>query len=321
MDPVVTVDDNNLTGEGFTADRAEETWTYDLDFTCPTDPTSYTNGIHEIHRVNTATIVETTDSDTATVDVTCHAPPPGSTLLIIDEDSVDNGIHYARGDDRITPGGPLFFSESEVNDDKPGHTQRDVLRFFSQNVGQQITVKTGQTGDEGWFAPNCIPQKWISGGSNACLTGTGRDTAIDNYFGIGAVPSQSRLDKIPAVMPLRALGLNSLVGHDVCAVVYDSDLSINYDSNAFPYTSGNLQGETLGIVAFHVDETATLNDFSSSTLPQVTLTINDAASCGAWELFNAPVPASSSVPGDWDAPGSPVGYRALRTRALEPLFY
>ena len=54
-------------------------------------------------------------------------------------------------------------------------------------------------------------------------------------------------------MPLRALGLNSLVGKDVCAVVYDSDISINYDKTRSLGVNGNLQGETLGIVAFHVD--------------------------------------------------------------------
>jgi hypothetical protein len=298
---------------------------YSRTFSCPTATTAYdANGLVSYVYRNVATIDQTGANDDATVTVNCHQPPqppPGATLLIIDEDSIDDGIHYARGADRITPEGPLFFTPGEVNDDKPGVTQRDVLRFFGQNAGAQITLKTGQTGDEGWFAPACIPQKWISGGSNACLTGTARDTAIDNYFGTGAVRSQSRLDKIPAVMPLRALGLNSLVGHDVCAVVYDSDISINYDSTTFPYTSGNLQGETLGVVAFHVDETSTLDGFSSSTLPQVTLTINNAATCGAWELFNAPVPDSSSVPNDRIAPGSPTGYRALLTQALEPLFY
>jgi hypothetical protein len=247
----------------------------------------------------------------------------GAVLLIIDEDSIDNGIHFNASGGLITPDGPDFFGNLDVNDDKPSHTQRDVLRYFAQNVGRTITVKTGQTGDEGWFAPNCIPAKWLSGSSNACLTDLAqREQGISNYFGTGAgVPSQSRLDKIPAVMPLRALGLNSLVGKDICAVVYDSDISINYDKSTFPFTSGNLQGETLGVVAFTVNQTTTLNGFSSSTLPQVTLTIRDSSTCGNFELFNAPVPRSSSVPNDRIAPGSPTGYRALVTQAGQPLFY
>jgi hypothetical protein len=248
----------------------------------------------------------------------------GGTLLIIDEDSIDNGIHFNPFGGLITPGGPDFFEKPEVNDDRPGTKQRAILRYFADHAGDTITVKTGQTGDEGWFAPTCIPQKWISGTSNTCLMAPDRQTGIDNYFGLSgstAIPSQSRLDKIPAVMPLRALGLNALVGRDICAVVYDSDISINYDKTTFPFTSGNLQGETLGIVAFTVTQTRTLNGFSSSTLPQVTLTINDASSCNPNELFNAPVPKSSSVPNDRIAPGSQTGYKALMAVAGQPLFF
>jgi hypothetical protein len=149
-----------------------------------------------------------------------------------------------------------------------------------------------------------------------------RQQAMDKYWGTGSgVPSQSRLDKIPAVMPLRALGLDALVGKNVCAVVYDSDISINYDKSTFPFTSGNLQGETLGIVAFTVNVTTTLNGFSSSTLPQVTLTIRDAATCNPTELFNAPVPRSSSVPNDRIAPGSATGYRQEKTSPSLGLFF
>jgi hypothetical protein len=324
----ITVDDDNLVGETWNANGAVATFNYSKQFTCPTDTALYTNGLHQFTHVNTATIVQTQQSDIATVNVTCRIPPPpppppGATLLIIDEDSVDNGIHYARGTARITPSGPSFFTRREVNDDKPGHTQRDVLRFFEKasNIGTQVTVRTGQTGDEGWFAPTCIPQKWLSGSSDTCLTGDARETAIDSYFGLGTVPPQSALDKIPAVMPLRALGLNSLVGQTVCAVVYDSDIGINYDSDSFPFTTGNLQGETLGVAAFRVDETTTLSGFSSSTLPQVTITVLDPSVCGNWKLFNAPVPTSSSEPNDVEAPGSPSGYRALATWPGEALFF
>lgn len=113
-------------------------------------------------------------------------------------------------------------------------------------------------------------------------------------------------------MPLRALGLNSLVTKDVCAVVYDSDISINYVKSTFPFTNANLQGATLGIVAFTVIQTRTLNGFSSSTLPQVTIRINNPATCNPTELFNAPVPKSSSIPNDRIAPGSSVGYRQVK---------
>lgn len=48
---------------------------YNGTFTCPTDPAQYTNGVYVAPPfVNTATIVETGQSDTATVNVTCYAP-------------------------------------------------------------------------------------------------------------------------------------------------------------------------------------------------------------------------------------------------------
>ncbi len=49
------------------------------------------------------------------------------------------------------------------------------------------------------------------------------------------------LDEVNDVTPLRATGLAMLTGQTVIAVVFDSDISINYDP-----LEGNLQGKTLG---------------------------------------------------------------------------
>ena len=244
-------------------------------------------------------------TDTAAKTWNPVAPARGAALLVLDEETVQGKAFKAKG-----------------------NGVRGVLPYFAEHVGGALTVKTGQSGDEGWFAPNCIPQKWIGGSSNTCLAGEARATAIDNFFGTNgpsASPSQSRLDKVPAVMPLRALGLTSLIGADVCAVVYDSDVSVNYNTSTFPFTDANLQGKTLGVVAFRVDA-VTWTKKSSSTLPQVTLTILDASVCGDWVLFNAPVPSSSSEPNDTraDQPVTAIGgkgYRQLRARPSEGLFY
>jgi uncharacterized repeat protein (TIGR01451 family) len=241
--------------------------------------------------------------------------PAGAVLLIIDEDGIDNGLHVNKSGGWITPSGPQFWTASEVNDDLAAYGFRNVLRYFasSANFNREITVRTGQTGDEGWFAPHCIPRKWLgssaSSSSNECLSGADRTIGIHNYFFSGKTPftgapgswniPQSRLDKIPHVRPLRALGLQTLVGKDVCALVYDSDISINYDHGTPLGVNGNLQGATLGIAAFHVISVHTLNNFSSSTLPQVRIRVlNPAAACTNFQLYNAPVPNSSSVPND-----------------------
>ncbi len=240
-------------------------------------------------------------------------------FLIIDEDAIDNGLQFNSSGGGIIPGGPQYFSDWDVNDDISSETQRSVLRYFQSNIGSTITIKSGQTGDEGWYAPNCIPAKWISSYpymDTTCLTGTEQQLAIRNYLGLNgtsAIPSQERLDKTPDVRPLRALGLNRLIGKVVYAVVYDSDVSINYDLGTPLGVNANLQGETLGVVAFQVNEVRTLNNFSSSTLPEVQITILDAASYANnnFMLLSAPVPASSSVPNDRIAPGSPDGYYSL----------
>ncbi len=247
------------------------------------------------------------------------APESDTYFLVLDEDVLDNGQHFNNAGGPITPSGPQFFSAMDVNDSLAYEKQRLTLHYFQEQIGRTITVKSGQTSDEGWFALNCVPARWISGNSaedNTCLTGSDRQTALKNYAGIngtGAIPDQDRLDKIPDVRPLRALGLNNLIDKVVYAVVYDSDISINYDHDSLLGVNGNLQGATLGTVVFRVNEVRTLNNFSDSTLPEVQITILDVVMYEDVEmmLFDAPVPESSSVPNDRIAPGSTDGYYAL----------
>ena len=105
------------------------------------------------------------------------------------------------------------------------------------------------------------------------------------------------LDKIPDVTPLRATGLNQLVGRRVCAVVFDSDISINYDP-----LDGSLKGDNSGIVAFEVLSVSALTGFSDSSLPEVEIEILDAeevCDCTTLTLLlDAPEPDSSSEPFD-----------------------
>lgn len=70
--PVITIDDTNLTGESWSANRAFAEWDYSKSFACPTNKSLYTNGKYEFSNVNTATINETGANDSATVDVTCY---------------------------------------------------------------------------------------------------------------------------------------------------------------------------------------------------------------------------------------------------------
>ena len=215
----------------------------------------------------------------------------GAVFLVIDEESIDNG----------NP--PNSFSDVDVNDQMAEVGVRDPLRFFRENVGRTIDLYTGQVGDEGWHALKTVPGSWQSAGPT--------DNGTRNYLlagpGLGArFPDDDRevlLDKIPDVTPLRATGLAMLIGQSVCAVVYDSEISINY-SPLF----GNLMGATLGTVAFEVLAVTQRFDGSTSDLPRVTIRIADAESVCAGSLLlfaNAPVPRSSSEPFDIAPPASP----------------
>ena len=205
-------------------------------------------------------------------------------FLVIDEDSIDNGNR------------PNFFSAAEVNDDIAKIGLRKQLRYFADHPLTLLTLHTGQVGDEGWFALKTIPSSWFSAGPtedgllNYLMAGPGLGTK--NAHG----DRESRLDKVPDVTPLRATGLRMLEGQTVCAVVYDSDISMNYDP-----LNGSLKGANLGVVAFDVLSVTRLEGQSSSSLPEVAIQIRDAAEVcvGPLALFTgAPEPTSSSVPAD-----------------------
>jgi hypothetical protein len=169
-------------------------------------------------------------------------------------------------------------------------------------VGQVITLYTGQVGDEGWFAPETIPASWGPAGGlpgfigNPAASPTSTPPhGVGPGLGAGSDP-EALLDKVPDVNPLRATGLSLLVGQRVCAVVYDSDISINYGP-----LNGSLKGANLGTVAFLVLSVTQHVGGSSSSLPDVSIQILDAAQvcAGPVTLFTAaPEPTSSSEPFD-----------------------
>ena len=87
-----------------------------------------------------------------------------------------------------------------------------------------------------------------------------------------------------------------LIGKTVYAVVYDSDISINYSP-----LNANLKGENLGVVALTVLDVIVRKNGSSSSLPAVIVRIEDASLVATYPLVlfsNAPIPSSSSEPMD-----------------------
>ena len=217
-------------------------------------------------------------------------PDADVVFLLIDEDSIDGGNE------------PNDFSSTDVNEDIASVGQRLPLRWFADNIGTTIDLFTGQVGDEGWFTLKTVLASWQDAGPttngvrNYLLAGPGLGGPI------GGDDREVLLSDIPDVTPLRATGLAMLEGRSVCALVYDSDVSIN-----FAPLQGNLQGATLGVVAFDVTAVAARMDGSTSDLPRVTIRVRDPALCEA-DLFlfrNAPTPDSSSEPFDIAPPAAP----------------
>lgn len=211
-------------------------------------------------------------------------PDAVAVFVLIDEESIDNGNE------------PNDFSEADVNDDISEIGQRGVLAYFNENPGEEITLYTGQTGDEAWFALKEIPTSWDDAGPNE----SGARNFLEAGPGLGQDESEDLLDEVPDVTPLRATGLSMLTGQTILAVVYDSDISINYDP-----LEGNLQGENLGVIAFEVLNVTERTEGSDSDLPSVNIKILDYSAVEALELNlfnNAPAPESSSEPEDVTPP-------------------
>ncbi|HSI70292.1 MAG TPA: hypothetical protein VK941_08680 [Gillisia sp.] len=213
-------------------------------------------------------------------------PGEGAVFILIDEESIDNGNE------------PNNFSETDVNDDLAEVGLRQPLRFFEDNIGEEIELYTGQVGDEGWFALKTIPTSWESAGP----TESGAGNFLQAGPGLGQDGSEDLLDEIADVIPLRATGLSMLIGQTILAIVFDSDISINYDP-----IEGNLQGDNLGIVALEVLEVSARTGGSDSDLPVMRVLIKSAEETLGEDLFlfnNPPIPQSSSEPEDITPPAN-----------------
>ena len=193
------------------------------------------------------------------------APAQDIEFLVIDNDSIKAGE------------APNFFTDQDVNTDVVDIGQRMQLRFFASHVTETITLRTGSLGDEAWFALPTIPASWVAAGPTA--------DGVRNFFGDPRLPPsynvgpglgtpdsngdrEALLDNVPDVTPLQTAALQGLLGRRACAVVYDSDVSVNMGP-----TTGSLKGSNLGTVAFEV---VSVTPQGGSQLPDVEIKIFDA---------------------------------------------
>lgn len=158
------------------------------------------------------------------------APPPSRTgrtcLLLMDEDSL------------INP------------NNNPTEYGNPLISWNINRVGDIVSVSTGQVGDEGLFS---LPSS---------LTGKNGSFPLADFL-VGTVP-QANLDEVQDVQPLNNTQINNLVGQSCLAIVYDSDISINYNP-----LQANLQGARFGKFYFTV-----LSTESGSELNQIRVQID-----------------------------------------------
>jgi hypothetical protein len=219
------------------------------------------------------------------------APAPSSArnpvLLVIDKDAVSVG------------GAPNAFAQTDLNADIAKIGQRQELRFFAAHPGKSLTLYSGRmNGYEGIYAPRVVPASWVAAGPTA--------DGLMNYFragpGLGSPDArgarETLLTSVAGAVPLRATGLELLVGRTVCAVFMRNNTWVT----SFAPIGVSFQGPNLGVAAFRVDA---VPSYSASTtgpeLPKLSITVLSAAtSCsGALDaLSNAPVPTNPQMP--WD---------------------
>lgn len=184
-------------------------------------------------------------------------------LVIIDEETIDNDIKSIEA----AAASHGIASDLLVNDDQPTEVGNPPLRWNELFAGDVVLLPGGQVDDEGWFAlPPDAPFK-VQG------------------YAAGTIP-QSQLDKIADVMPIRNQELAKLVGLKCVAVVYDSDISMNY----LPINA-NLQGARYGLFTFTVLDVVlagTLAESKSDTsLYDLLVRVEEPATPGV--SFNVPI--------------------------------
>ncbi len=207
---------------------------------------------------------------------------PADLLLVIDEDSIDNGTPAIA---QISAAPTHCGNDSPsvcVNDDIANPGVRTLLFTRGRDVTPLggLTLPTGQTGDAGLFKfTKADPQRSQQNGATF--------TKAEFITATGAASNENNLDKVEGVKPLDAADINGLAGKTVCAVVYDSDISVDLPAN---YAS--LKGANLGLTSFRV--TAVGADPSGSPLPPITV-----------ELLPSADVMAACVPPDGDADGVP----------------
>jgi hypothetical protein len=204
-------------------------------------------------------------------------------LLLMDEESLDNGLTVIN---TISNNSPFCGNHNPakcVNDDIANIGVRTLLFTRGTNIlpYSSLQLPTGQTGDEGLFRfTRQDPQVSLQNGAQFTV-----QQFID---AAGSAANENNLDKIRDVVPLNNTDIQALEGKTVCAVVFDSDISVDTSAHY-----GVLKGATMGKTAFTVVSTQAS---SGSNLRKITINLmDDDLVEGTCDLAKPGTPTSSTI--------------------------
>jgi CSLREA domain-containing protein len=184
-------------------------------------------------------------------------------LLIIDEETIDNSTSSIVKLSKYSPFCGAGSSAICINDDIAKPSQRNLLftRKIDVTPYSGLVLPTGKKGDEGLFQFT-NPDLQISQQNGATFS------LQEFIFAQGAASNENNLDKVSGIRPLNATQITELDGKTVCAVVYDSDISVDLAANF-----ASLKGSTLGLTAFTVTGVTPV----SKGLPKITVDLLDSS--------------------------------------------
>ena len=151
--------------------------------------------------------------------------------------------------DALAPGrDPNRFSEHDLGCERKKVGNRSTVDWFARHIGHEMVLPSGDVGDEGWFAPTQVRIGWKSAGPEQ---GDGLRNYAEAGPGLGSPDShgntETLLENVPGLAPLRALGLTRLEGRSICAITVDGEVTMKYNP-----LSGDIRGKSIGKIAFQV---------------------------------------------------------------------
>lgn len=255
---------------------------YNRDFVCPANPTAYTNGVYTAPAVvNTATIDETGDSDTATVNVKCYAPVVSKTAA----------TYYERD---------WTWTITKTGD----QTNLTLSPGQSHVVNYTVVVSATKT-DSAFKVSGTITV--VNPNPDAAMTVALADALSDGTTATISADADCNYAGGNLTVPKGGTATCDYVANPADADAGTNTATATLNTVAFtgsaPYTFGNPSQETDECVAVSDDKSGALGTVCAGDSPKTftySLTVGPYATCGTYTFVNT----ASFITNDTETKGS-----------------